>query len=120
MLQAANRENRYLRKEDIENFPYKDLRTINQLWLRYSKNKFAFSVQEDINLGLGAGGESEQEIWEQFGYLVGWRQGEHWLDYNELTFDLNLSPKGHLPTVWRNLKAENRSYFFFLLSLKNL
>ncbi|MEM9506049.1 MAG: GUN4 domain-containing protein, partial [Cyanobacteria bacterium P01_E01_bin.35] len=116
MLQAANRENSDLRIYDIENFPCEDLRTINNLWLQHSNSKFGFSVQDDIYVGLGASRESESQVWEQFGYLVGWRRGKHWREYEELTFDLNLAPQGHLPTVWMNLSAQNRTSFFFLLS----
>ncbi|MEM8720619.1 MAG: GUN4 domain-containing protein [Cyanobacteria bacterium P01_G01_bin.39] len=117
MLQVANSENIYFRKEDIERFPSSDLRTINQLWLEYSKNKFGFSIQEDIYARLGSAGESENEVWEQFGCIVGWKQGKHWLNYEKLTFDLNLAPYGHLPTIWMDLSAHNRTSCFSLLSL---
>ena len=117
MLKAANREGEYLRHEDIMNFPSSDLRTINQLWLQYSQNKFGFSTQYDIYSRLGSCGKRNEEVWEQFSYIVGWRHREKWLDYSELTFDLNLSFQGHLPTVWKNIEAHNKISFFFLLSI---
>ncbi|NES68857.1 MAG: GUN4 domain-containing protein, partial [Okeania sp. SIO2D1] len=40
---AGLKENNSLRAEDIENFPCKDLRTIDQLWVEYSNGKFGFS-----------------------------------------------------------------------------
>ncbi len=52
MLKVANSEG-CLNKQDIDNFPCEDLRTINQLWLDYSKGKFGFSVQKEIYESLG-------------------------------------------------------------------
>ncbi|EFA70865.1 Serine/Threonine protein kinase [Cylindrospermopsis raciborskii CS-505] len=46
MLAVANRQSEgSLRLEDVENFPCKELRTIDNLWLRYSQGKFGISVQ---------------------------------------------------------------------------
>ncbi|CCI15460.1 GUN4 domain protein (fragment) [Microcystis aeruginosa PCC 9806] len=46
MCQAAGREKEgYLDTASINNFPCEDVRTINQLWLHYSKGKDGFSVQ---------------------------------------------------------------------------
>jgi flagellar biosynthesis GTPase FlhF len=39
---------RWLRAEDIEQFPCADLRAIDQLWVTHSKGKFGFSVQKKI------------------------------------------------------------------------
>ncbi len=109
---------RYLRypNSNISQQQKKDLRTINNLWLHYSESKFGLSVQEDIYVRLGAGGECDEERWEQFGCIIGWRKKERWLRDNELTFNLNLAPQGHLPTVWKNIGARNTTSFFFLLS----
>ncbi|ACK73340.1 GUN4 domain protein [Gloeothece citriformis PCC 7424] len=97
MLQAANRTSQgYLDAEDIDNFPCEDLRTINQLWLHYSKGKFGFSVQADNYRLLGGTREYNQEVWEKFCDRVGWRNGGSWLSYNELTFNID-APQGHLP-----------------------
>ncbi|BAZ91006.1 serine/threonine kinase [Raphidiopsis curvata NIES-932] len=54
MLAVANRQSEgYLRVEDAENFPCKELRTIDNLWLRYSQGKFGISVQQEIYKNLG-------------------------------------------------------------------
>ena len=46
ILKAARREKEgYLRVEDMDNFPSTDLRTIDKLWVKYSKSRFGFSVQ---------------------------------------------------------------------------
>jgi predicted NACHT family NTPase len=54
MLQVAGREQQgYLDLDDIRQFPCKDLRTIDQLWVQYSNGHFGFSVQKEIYLSVG-------------------------------------------------------------------
>ncbi|MFM6817170.1 MAG: GUN4 domain-containing protein, partial [Dolichospermum sp.] len=54
MLAVAKREReRWLNVESIDNFPCADLRTIDQLWVKYSDGRFGFSVQKRIYQGLG-------------------------------------------------------------------
>ncbi|ACK69507.1 GUN4 domain protein [Gloeothece citriformis PCC 7424] len=98
MCQAANRTSEgWLRVEDINNFPCEDLRTINQLWLHYSKGKFGFSVQAEIYHSLGGTREYNREIWEKFCDRVGWRKEGDWLCHYDLTFSLEDAPRDHLP-----------------------
>ena len=105
MLQAAERTSQgYLSSSDIESFPCEDLRTINQLWLKYSDGKFGFSVQKDIYESLGGTKEYNEKIYRNFGERVGWKEeGGDWLNYSELTMNLK-APVGHLPplawSVW--------------------
>jgi hypothetical protein len=94
MLKAAGTEEQgYLDYNSIQNFPCTDLRTIDQLWVKYSNGRFGFSVQKRI-------WESVGKDYEKFGDRVGWRKGmflnKEWLTYSELTFSLN-APQGHLP-----------------------
>jgi hypothetical protein len=114
MLAVAKREKEgYLTVEDIDNFPCADLRTIDQLWVKYSNGRFGFSVQkriyqglygmiwykakqERIYLGLDRN-EYDRKIWDDFGDKVGWRKGGSWLNYKNITFDKK-APEGHLPT----------------------
>ena len=99
MLQAAERTSQgYLSSSDIESIPCEDLRTINQLWLKYSDGKFGFSVQKDIYESLGGTKEYNEEIWSNFSERVGWKRkkGGDWLSYSELTMNLT-APVGHLP-----------------------
>lgn len=114
MLKATGREKEsWLNTESIENFPCTDLRTIDQLWVKYSNGHFGFSVQKRI-------WESVEGDYEKFGDRVGWRKSEivviekwfglkqqtenktRWLRVDELTFSLS-APEGHLPvdvSVW--------------------
>jgi len=97
MLQVANRTNEgWLRVEDIDNFPCEDLRTIDQLWVKYSGGRFGFSVQAKIYRELGGTREYNERVWDAFGDRVGWRVNNSWIYYTDVTFDLK-APLGHLP-----------------------
>ncbi len=97
MCQAAGREQEcWLHGHSIDNFPCEDLRTINQLWLYYSNEKFGFSVQKEIYENLGGTREYDEEVWTKFCDYIGWRKGGNWLNYSELTFN-QAAPKAHLP-----------------------
>ena len=99
MLEAAGRtEERWLRSEDIARFPCEDLRTIDQLWVKYSNGRFGFSVQKRIYESLGGSREYDRKIWEAFGDRVGWRVNNTWLYYQHLEFPA-LAPEGYLPGV---------------------
>ncbi|QSV55435.1 MAG: GUN4 domain-containing protein [Dolichospermum sp. UKL201] len=99
MLAVGKREKEgWLDDEHIDNFPCEDLRTIDQLWVKYSDGKFGFSVQKRIYQGFGGTRAINQDIWNKFGDKVGWRKGENWLYYNDITFDKKAA-EGHLPWV---------------------
>ncbi|OSO94722.1 hypothetical protein B7O87_01955 [Cylindrospermopsis raciborskii CENA303] len=97
MLAVANREREgWLRIEDAEKFPCKKLRSIDQLWLKYSGGKFGISVQQQIYQSLGGTKQYNQDVWSSMGDCVGWRQRGKWLSYNDLSFS-QTAPSGHLP-----------------------
>ncbi|MEM6255486.1 MAG: GUN4 domain-containing protein [Cyanobacteria bacterium P01_D01_bin.156] len=88
--------------ESLMNFPYKDLLTIDRLWVKYSNGKYGFSVQKEIYLQCGgvADGKFHEKAWIKFGDTVEWRMNSSLLDYSDLKFDGD-GPKGHLPRVVR-------------------
>ena len=100
MLAVAKRENEgWLDDKSIDNFPCEDLRTIDQLWVKFSNGRFGFSVQKRIHQSLGGTREYDSYIWEKFGDKVGWRKGGYWLYYEgSITFDKK-ALEGHLPSV---------------------
>ncbi|WP_258004682.1 GUN4 domain-containing protein, partial [Cylindrospermopsis raciborskii] len=105
MLAVAKRQSEgWLRIKDAENFPCKELCTIDNLWLKYSQGKFGISVQQKIyrNLG-GTWCNFDVNVWRSFGDSVGWRKQGSWLSIGDLNFSLS-APTGHLPTcgelVW--------------------
>jgi serine/threonine protein kinase len=86
----------WLNDTQIDNFPCADLRTIDQLWVKYSDGRFGFSVQKRIYQDLGGTREYREEIWNKFGDKVGWRKGS-WVSLY-ITFDKK-APEGHLPII---------------------
>jgi len=98
-----------LNKKSIYNFPCEDLRTIDQLWVKYSQGRFGFSVQKKIWLEVGGRVDGETEC--KLGDRIGWRKGGKWLDYDELTFNKQ-AQQGHLPYLKANVVIPGRLYFF--------
>ncbi|GEA27807.1 serine/threonine-protein kinase B [Microcystis aeruginosa NIES-4325] len=96
MLQADRTKKGWRRVWDIDNFPCEDLRTIDQLWVKYSNGRFGFSVQAKIYRDLGGTREGVWKVWNAFGDRVGWRENWLWITYGQVTFDLK-APLGHLP-----------------------
>jgi serine/threonine-protein kinase len=98
MLKVAGREAEgYLRVEDIEKFPCTDFRTIDTLWVKYSKGSFGFSVQKRIWESVGGTPFVDYETYCRFCDRIKWRVNNDWLDYEQLTFSLEKAPEGHLP-----------------------
>ncbi|QSJ18407.1 GUN4 domain-containing protein [Nostoc sp. UHCC 0702] len=98
MLKVAKREEKgWLTYESIENFPCTDLRTIDQLWVKYSNGHFGLSVQKRI--WLECGGKVDYETECRLGDRVGWRKQGSWLSKGKINFSLD-APEGHLPIGW--------------------
>jgi hypothetical protein len=99
MLKLTKREQEgWLRIEDVKNFPRQELRKMDQLWVKYSNDKFGFSVQKQILLNLGGklDGELDWDTYQKLGDRVGWRINNKWLSYDSYTFGRN-APPGYLP-----------------------
>jgi hypothetical protein len=121
MLKAAKREQEgWLDSKSLENFSCSDLKTIDQLWVKYSQGKFGFSVQKQLYLSvggkLGLDNWTDQDYYNysRFAIMVGWKTGipninnsnsiKNYEDltekgykiYNDLTFNV-FAPNGHLP-----------------------
>lgn len=75
--------------DDIKMFPGRDLRHINNLWVKYSGGRFGFSVQKKIWKEVGGD-------YQAFGDRVGWRVEGDWILYSDITYHQN-APSGHLP-----------------------
>jgi hypothetical protein len=112
MLKLTKREQeRWLRVEDVKNFPRQELRKMDQLWVKYSNGKFGFSVQKQIWLELGGklDGEPDWDTFKKLGSRVGWSEKDSWwLSYDSYTFSTNALP-GHLPVGWRVYENEDGS-----------
>ncbi|MEM9809080.1 MAG: GUN4 domain-containing protein, partial [Cyanobacteria bacterium P01_D01_bin.56] len=104
MCEVMDRQNDgWLLDEDLEKFPYQDLRNINRLWVKYSQGKFGLSVQQEIWESCGSPTTYNKD-WEKFGDTVGWKDPKGWpgwnawYTYDNLTFDHKMACKGHLPS----------------------
>lgn len=105
MLEVTGRiKDGWLRDEDIDQFPCEDLRTIDQLWVKYSNGRFGYSVQKRIYESLGGTREYDQKIWEAFADRVGWRENSKWLNKDDLKFNTK-APQGHLPRIRLKFKV---------------
>jgi len=108
MLKAAKREQKgYFDSKSLKNFSCSDLKTIDQLWVKYSQGKFGFSVQKQLYLSvggkLGSDNWTDQDSYNYRRYLimVGWKTGtpnnsEGLINYDDLTFNL-FAPKDTSP-----------------------
>ena len=109
-----------LKVKDVKNFPCQDLRSIDQLWVKYSQGKFGFSVQIKIYVECGAklDGKSYKvgrPSWRKFCNRVGWH-----------TKDPSPSSSGNFPrriyhisagssrNIWGGYKETGRGIIFSL------
>lgn len=77
-----------LSKTDFSKLPCDALRTIDNLWLRYSHGRFGFSIQMRLAESFDTA--------EEFAATIGWRTNNAWITYSEAVFDIS-APQGHLP-----------------------
>lgn len=97
MLKAAGREkDSWLTDEALQQIPCQDLRTIDQLWMKYSNKRFGFTVQKQLWQSEKNHQDADWEIWSRFCQLVGWRVNGNWVVYHHLNFTSN-APTGHFP-----------------------
>ncbi|MBK1988640.1 GUN4 domain-containing protein [Sphaerospermopsis aphanizomenoides BCCUSP55] len=123
MLKIMSREIQgYLDIDGCKNFPKDELKIIDQLWVTYSNGHFGFSVQKEIFTKMGGRGygydydlvcKFGQEVgWKKKGFLGisnGWVIGNDWKLYDDLSFEIVLSSKGHLPYGYRWWKGGGSS-----------
>ncbi len=102
MLQLGDKNDKgYLDFDDCKNFPREELQIIDQLWLKYSDNKFGFSVQKQIYLELGGKLDNyDYESYIKIGDRLGWRN-KILLSHSPFEFDNQTAPpEGHLPSFF--------------------
>ena len=106
-------KNIFIELKTIANFSCPDIRTIDSLWQEHSGNKFGFSSQQEIWQSVNQKGDFSTQTWRQFATEVGWKKGEvsngsGYLLYEQLNFDPNNAPTGHLPW-WFALPQEEQN-----------
>lgn len=101
MIRAVGKnEGDWFTSEELLNFPCQDLKTIDSLWVKYSKGHFGFSVQKEIWQKCGSPTTSGKE-WDDFCVKVGWKDSQNnaYVSYDELKFNPKSSRHGELPAV---------------------
>lgn len=103
MIKAANRVmDGWLNSESLKNFPCRDLKTIDQLWVMASNGHFGFSVQKKIWQDCDSPKSAGTRNWKRFCMRVGWQKKQDIfqvvrVSYSNLYFNPSHSPKGELP-----------------------
>jgi len=120
MITTVGKEDgQWFDRTDLENFPCEDLRTLDQLWVKYSNGKWGFSVQKRIWQECGSPMKCNNDL-EKLGDRVGWRKGGTWFVTAKLTYDLKKSLEGELPAPGWLVGGEDVDFVSFLLSRKDL
>lgn len=100
LLEATGRKAiGWARTEDLQTLSCWDLKTIDQLWQKYSDGKFGFSSQFPIYVETGnrPGKLVGDDAYNRFGDRLGWRADNDWIIFIEnLNYSID-APKGHFP-----------------------
>ena len=82
----------YVYFSEVESIPGKDLSTLDNLWIVYSRGKFGFTVQAKI---LDSVGGRYEKLWPR----IGWKKDGIWTRYPK-AFNWSIeAPSGHMPLV---------------------
>lgn len=106
MLEVAGQERETLTPENVAQYPCNSLRVIDQLWQKYSEEKFGFSVQLKTYYEVGGSIDTirtqDTKILGKFADGVGWldeNQQPKFEDYDNWNFSLS-APNGCFPAHW--------------------
>jgi len=82
----------YVYFSEVELIPTIDLKTLDKLWIVYSRGKFGFTVQAKI---LDSVGRRYDKLWPR----IGWKKDGVWTRYPK-AFNWSIdAPNGHMPLV---------------------
>ncbi len=88
-----------------EKLSCEEIRNIDQLWQKYSQEKFGLSIQKSIYLNTGNKlAAYDPQSYQIFGEKVGWRENRKWKKYDQLNFTQD-APQGHLPLALREAET---------------
>ena len=104
----------YLFKSDIENLPNSNLKIIDNLWIKYSKGRFGFSIQKKIY-------DRVEADYFKFCAAIGWPTYNSLDSANSDYYYSLKAPIGHLPTrIWMGGSQWWRHAGTFAVKLANL
>jgi len=121
MLEVTGKHNKeVLTPDDVKEFPATALKVIDNLWLKYSHDRFGFSLQLQAYQELGGTIDTlraqDLGMLRKLGDEVGWRQNGQWVTGEEVNFSQDLPP-GFLPGNWWNSPYGAKMANFFLTRL---
>lgn len=106
MLEVAGEARDTLTPDDVAKYPCNSLRVIDQLWQKYSQEKFGFSKQlktyYEVGGSLSTIRTQDTTVLIKFADSVGWldeNQQPKFEDYDNWDFSLS-SPDGCFPAHW--------------------
>lgn len=106
MLEVTGEARDTLTPDNVAKYPCNSLRVIDQLWRKYSENKFGFSVQLQAYYNVGGSIDTirtqDIKILRQFANTVGWldeNQQPKFENYDHWDFSL-CAPHGCFPAHW--------------------
>lgn len=125
IIKSAKRDNKhvFIELKTIAEYSCPDIRTVDYLWKKYSNNQFGFSSQQEVWQSVNQDGDFSTQTWRRFATEVGWKQGDvsvgsGYLLYNQLNFEPNKAPEGHLPW-WFSLPDEEQKVIKYLFARCN-
>lgn len=105
ILEAISKTRETLTPEDMRSFPCGVLQVVDQLWRKYSSDRFGFTVQLQAYQSVGGNLDTlrtqDREIIRQFAEKVSWfKDGIPQADkYDQWDFSLS-AEKGCFPALW--------------------
>ncbi len=106
--------------EDLKRFPCNAITLIDQLWQKYSNNRFGFSVQLRLYQSLGGNMDTiraqKNEFLNRVSEKIGWSVDGKRIQYDDFDFSLDLA-EGALPGNWWFSPYGTKMANFFLTRL---
>ena len=97
----SDREN--LTPEAVKQFPCSVLQVIDRLWLKYTDNRFGFSVQlkqyQAVGGSLDTAIAQDADMLRKLGERLGWRKNGQWKTIDQANYSVG-DPVGCYPVVW--------------------
>ncbi len=106
--------------DDLKKFPCNAIMVIDQLWQKYSNNRFGFSVQLRLYQSLGGNMDTiraqQNEFLQRVSKKIGWRVDGKPVEYDDFDFCLDVA-EGALPANWWMSPYGAKMANFFLARL---
>ncbi|MGL5135358.1 MAG: GUN4 domain-containing protein [Planktothrix sp.] len=105
--------------DEIMIFPCSALSLLDQLWISYSKDRFGFSIQQQIYTRLGGNddvSDIDMKVLQAMEAEFGWSVDHELLDYDDLDFSSE-APVGCHPSGWWRSPYGGKMAVYFIARL---